>query len=156
MADPFTAVGTAAAVLQLAQAAFSLGKAVYQLYTDTKVVDETVKSLIAELNSIGTTCELVHQEIEPILRQPKSGSNSTYDEDGRLWRCIAAEVERVKQTLHDFEGIVERVKEESRLFFTQTTRQVKLNTAKDKMLILRQRIGTHTDCLQTILLTVNM
>lgn len=156
MADPFTAVGTVAAVLQLAQAFWDLGNAVQQLYRDTKVVDDTVKSLVAELHALGTACDLVHQELDSILAAPRSRGDSTYDNDGQLWRCIPAEVERSKHTLHDLQQMVERVKEESKHFLVQARRQVRLNGARDDMLVLRRRIRTHTDSLHTILLTVNM
>ncbi|KAK5122841.1 hypothetical protein LTR85_003756 [Meristemomyces frigidus] len=156
MVEPLTAAGTAASVLQLAEAFWKLGNAVYQLYNDTIVVDETVKSLIAEVNALGTACDLVFQELNSILAAPKTSSHSTYDKDGRLWSCIVAEVERSKQTLHDFELIVDRVKEESQHFLTQARRQIRLNVAKDQMLALRQRLRSHMDSLHTVLLTVNV
>lgn len=156
--EPLTAIGAASSVLTLTTEAWKLGKATYKLYKDTHNVDETVKNLGSEVTALGDTCNFVHEQLEDVIRVPKSGSYSAsgYDNDGRLWKCIHAEVEQCGSTLRDLRALVDSVKEEGPNFIAQAKRQLKLNKSKEEITSIRQRIGTHMASLQTILQVVNM
>lgn len=56
---PFTAVGTAAAVLALSKAGWKLGNSLSKLAQDTKIVDTTVENLAGEVKSLGNDCDLI-------------------------------------------------------------------------------------------------
>ena len=156
MADPLTAIGTAAAVLDLGKLVWKLGTALVKLYQDTKCIDRTVKELADEVKALGDECDLVYSELEVVISTPSGGEPSPYDVDGRLWGCLHAKVEECKITVDSLGSIVQSVSIRSADFIAQTQRQLKLNHSRDDMARLRERIKSHTDGLRMVLLMVNI
>ena len=112
--DPFTAVGTAASVLQITTEAWKLGKKLHRLYKDTHHVDESVNQLSHEVSSLGDTANYVHEQLEDVLNatKPDSPSEAAYDKNGQLWKCVLGEVNQCRQTLAGLRRIVDDVLEE--------------------------------------------
>jgi len=85
--DPFTVAQTVSAVAGLTQEAWKLGNALHKLYKDAQTINEAVKNLAAEVKGLGNACDLVYQELQPIVvSTSKSGNAFAYDQDGSLWR----------------------------------------------------------------------
>ncbi|OQO13504.1 hypothetical protein B0A48_01733 [Cryoendolithus antarcticus] len=156
MADPLTAVGSAAAILQITGQAWQLGKALQKFYRETQHIDETVKLLGVEVESLGDSCDLVHEQLESIVNVEAASGASAYDRDGKLWRTVCAEADQCRNTLDGLRKIVDRVKGERSSFTAQAMRQVKLNKNKENIEGIRQRIGLHSQSLQTVLQVINI
>ena len=152
---PFTAVGTASAVLALSKAAWKLGSSLSKLDQDTKIVDTTIKNLAGEVKSLGNECDLVYAELEDVVSKSETGSPLPYDIDGRMWNCLVTQVEEASRTLQELELFVKSVRGEVSNFVGQAQRQKKLDKSKDQIASIRTKVSRHTDNLRTTLLLIN-
>ena len=152
---PFTAMGTASAVLALSKAAWKLGSSLSKLDQDTKIVDTTVKNLAGEVKSLGNICDLVYTELEEVVSKSETGSPPPYDVDGRMWDCLATQVEETSRTMQELEQFVKSVRGEESSFIGQAQRQRKLDKSKDQIASIRTTVCRHTDNLRTLLLLIN-
>jgi len=152
---PFTAVGTPSAVLVLSKAAWKLGSSLSKLDQDTKYVDTTIKNLVWDVKSLGNECDLVYADLEEVLNKSVTGSPPPYDVDGRMWNCLATQVEEISQTMQELELFVQIVRGEESSFISQTQRQRKLDQSKDRIANIRTKVCRHTDNLRTTLLLIN-
>ncbi|KAK6441296.1 hypothetical protein LTR95_002463 [Oleoguttula sp. CCFEE 5521] len=156
MAGPLTAIGSAAAILQITGQAWQLGKSLQKFCRETQHIDETVKLLGMEVESLGDTCDLVREHLEGVVNVEAASGASAYDRDGKLWRTVCAEADQCRTTLDGLRKIVDRVKGERSSFTAQAMRQVKLNKNKENIESIRQRIGLHSQSLQTVLQVINI
>ena len=154
--EALTIVGTVSSVLDLARVAWKLGSALVKLYQDTQCVDDTVEKLAGEVKSLGNECDLIHAELEDVVKASENGESSPYDIDGRLWKCLATKVEECDQTIQALGVVVDDVADKSSGFIGQAQRQMKLNQNRSNLQKIRVRIRTHTDGLRTTLLVINM
>ena len=152
---PFTAVGTASAVLALSKAAWKLGSSLLKLDQDTKIVDTTIKNLAGEVKSLGNECDLVYAELEEVVSKSETGSPLPYDVDGRMWNCLVTQVEETSRTMQELELFVKSVRGEESSFIGQAQRQRKLDKSKDQIASIRTKVCSHTDNLRTTLLLIN-
>ena len=152
---PFTAVGTASAVLALSKTAWKLGSSLSKLDQDTEIVDTTVKNLAGEVKSLGNECELVYAELEEISRKSETGSPLPYDVDGRMWSCLVTQVEETSRTIQELELFVKSIRGEESNFIDQPQRQRKRDKSKDQIASIRIKVCWHTDNLRTMLLLIN-
>lgn len=151
----FTAVGTASAVLALSKAAWKIGISLSRLDQDTKIVDTTVKNLAAEVKSLANECDLVYGDLDEVVSRGETGSPPPYDVDGRIWNCLAAQVEETSQTVQELELFVQSFRREESSFIGQAQRQRKLDQNNDQIAGIRTKVCRHTDNLRTTLLLIN-
>ena len=151
--DPFTAVGTASAVLALSKGAWKLGSSLSKLDQDLKTVGTTVKNLAGEVKALGNECDLVYAELEEVASKSETRSPPPYDVDGRMWKCLAAQVEESSRTIQELELFVESLAEEESIGHAQ--RQRKLENSMEKIASIRTKVGRHTDNLHNTLLLIN-
>lgn len=149
---PFTAAGTASAVLALSKAAWKLGSSLSNLHQDTRIVDTTVRNLAEEVKSLGNECDLVYAELEEVVSRSETRSPLPYDVDGRIWNCLATQVEETSQTIQELELFVKTVRGEKSNFIGQAQRQ---RESKDQIAGIRTKVCRHTDNLRTTLLLIN-
>ena len=152
---PFTAMGTASAVLALSKAAWKLGNSLSKLDQGTKIVDTTVKNLAGEVKSLGNECELVYAELEEVSGKSETGSTLPYDADGRMWSCLVTQVEETSRTIQELELFVKSIGGEESSFINQPQRQRKRDKSKDQIASIRIKICRHTENWRTMLLLVN-
>lgn len=152
---PFPAVGTDSAVLALSKAAWKLGISLSKLDQDTKIVDTTVKNLAGEVKSLGNECDLVYADLEEIVNKNETGSPPPYDVDGRMWDCLAMQVEETSRTMQELELFVKSVRGEESSFIGQAQRQRKLDKSKDQIASIRTKVCGHTNNLRITLLLIN-
>ena len=150
--NPFTAAGTASAVLALSKAAWKLGSSLSNLHQDSRIVDTTVRNLAEEIKSLGNECDLAYAELEEIVSRSETGSPPPYDVDCRIWNCLATQVEETSRTIKELELFVKSVRGEKFNFIGQTQRQ---RESKDQIAGIRTRVCRHTDNLRTTLLLIN-
>ena len=150
-----TAVGTASAVLALSKVAWKLGISLSKLDQDTRIVDTTVKNLAGEVKSLGNECDLVYAELEEVISKSETGSPPPYDVDGRMWNCLATQVEETSRTMQELELFVQSVRGEEFSFIVHAQRQKKLDKSKDQIASIRTKVFRHTDNLRTTLLLIN-
>ena len=154
--DPFTALGTASAVLELGRTAWKLGSALVKLYRDTKCVDATIDKLAREVKALSNECDLVHAEMEDVIKASETQGASPYDIDGRLWECLATQVQECNETIQALEHVVNDVAQKASDVIGQAQRQMRLNKNRENLEGIRLRIRTHTDTMRTTLLVINM
>lgn len=141
---PFTAAGTASAVLALSKAAWKLGSALSNLHQDTRTVDTTVRNLAEGVKSLGNVCDIVYAELEEIV--------SKSEVDGRIWNCLVTQVEETSRTIQELELFVKSVRGEKSGLIGQAQRQ---RESKDQIAGIRTKVCRHTDNLRTTLLLIN-
>lgn len=154
--DPVTAAGTISSVFDLAKVAWKLGSSLVKLYQGTKCVDDTVEKLAGEVKSLGNECDLVHAELEEVVKGSKNGEPSPYDLEDRLWKCLDTKVQECSQTIQALSVLVRDIAEKASGFIGQAQRQMRLNKNRDNLEKIRGRVRTHTDGLRTTLLVINM
>ena len=152
---PFTAVGTASAVLALSKAAWKLGSSLSKLDQDIKIVDTTVKNLAEEVKSLGNDCDLVYAELEEVVSKSETGSPLPYDADGRMWNCLVTQVEETSRTMQELELFVKSIRGGESSFVGHAQRQRKRDESKDHIASIRTKVCRHTDNLRTTLLLIN-
>ena len=152
---PFTAVGTASAVLALSKTAWKLGSSLSKLDQDTKIIDTMVKNLAEEVKSLGNEYDLVYAELDEVVSKNETGSTLPYDVDGRIGNCLIMQVEETSRTMQDLELFIESVGGEESNFVGQVQRQRKLNKSKDQIASMRIKVDRHTNDLRTTLLLIN-
>ncbi len=152
---PFTAVGTASAVLALSKAAWKLGSSLSKLDQDTIIVDNTVKNLAGEVKSLGNECDLVYAELEEVVSKTETVSPLPYDVDGTIWSCLVMQVEEIGRTMQELEVFVQSIRGEKSSFVGQAQRQRKLDKSKDQIASVRTKVCRHNDNLRTTLLLIN-
>jgi len=133
MADPVTILKTTSAVLDLSKAAWKLENELYRLYKDTQHVDETVRTLEAEIKALANACDLICVQMQPFLGSTVVPSKRQHDQDGRLWQCLSRQVDECNDTLSDLQRVLDSVAEEGTNVFAQMKRQIRLNTNKDNI-----------------------
>lgn len=153
---PFTAGDTASAVFALSKAAWKVGDSLSKLDQDTKIVDTTVKNLAREVKSLGDICDLVCAGLEEVTTKSGIGPSPPHDVDGRVWTCLATQVEETSTTMQELEQFVKLVRGEESGFVGQAQRQRKLDRSKDQVAIMGEKVRRHTDNLHTTLLLFNM
>nr|OQO19911.1 hypothetical protein B0A51_13898 [Rachicladosporium sp. CCFEE 5018] len=159
MADPLTAIGSAAAILQLTEEAAKLGIFLCKLYKDTKHVDKTVDQLGLEVVTLGDTWTIVHIEVKKIIAVTSgasSASTSVYDSNGQLWKCICDQVQHCWNTLKELQKVVETIGVAHGNIIAQVIRQIKVDWSKEDISGIRQRVGLHMSSIQVILLLINI
>ena len=149
-----TAIGTASAVRTLSEATWKLGIALSKLDQDTRTVDTTVKNLAEEVKLLGNECDLLYAELEEVISKAEAGSPLPHDVDGRLWDCLATQVEVTRRTMQDIELFVKNVAGEQSLFIRQVQRQKKMDESRDQIASMRTKVCRHTNNLRTTLLVV--
>ena len=152
----FIAGGTASAVLAMSKAAWKLGISLSKLDQDTKIVDATVKNLAGEVKSLGNECDLVYAELDEVSSQSETASPSLHDVDGRMWDCLATQVEETSQTMQELELFVKVVRGEESSLISQAQRQRKLDRSKDQIASIRTKVCRNTDNLRITLLLIIM
>ncbi|KAK5741614.1 hypothetical protein LTR17_003819 [Elasticomyces elasticus] len=149
--DPFTALGAASSCIKLANATKDLAVALYTLYDDTKKINETVKALAEQVESLHGACQLVHAELVPIIRGAEA-----YDAGGQLWSSVGTELDHCNRSIEALGTTVAKVEKEHTTFARQLGRQIKLNWSKEQMIDAQRRIANHSHSLQLIMLVVNI
>jgi hypothetical protein len=152
---PFTAVGTASAVLALSKAAWKLGISLSKLDQDPKNVDTTVKDLIGDVKSLSNECDLVYVELEEVISKSEIGSPPTYDVDGKMRIRLATQVEEASQTMQELELFVKGVRGEESCFIGQVQHRWKLDQSRNQIASIRTKVCRHTDNFHTTLLLIN-
>lgn len=155
VAIPSTAVGIVSAVLALSNAAWKLGISLSKLDQDTRIVHITVKNLAGEVKSLGNECDLVYAELNEVISKSETGPPPHYDVDGRIWNCLATQVEETNRTMQELELFIKSVRGEEPSFIGQAQRQKKLDKSKDQIASIRTQVCRHTDNLHTTLLLMN-
>lgn len=151
---PSTALGIASAVLALSKAAWKLGISLSKLDQDTKIVDSTVKNLAGEVKSFGNICDLIYAELEEVVSKNETVSSLPFDVDGRIWDCLATQVEETSQTTQELEQFVKSVRGQESDFIGQAQRQRKLDKSNDQIASIKTKVCRHTDNLRTTLLLI--
>jgi len=146
---------TASAVLALSKAAWKLGSSLSKLDQDTKIDDTTIKNLAGEVKSLGNECDLVYAELEEVASKSETGSPLPYDDDGRMWNCLATQVEETSRTMQELELFVKSVRWEGFSFVDHAQCQRKLDKGNGQIASIRTKVCRHTDNLRTTLLLIN-
>lgn len=152
---PATAVDTVTAVLVLSQTAWKLGVFLSKLDKDTSAVDNTVRNLAVDVKSLGNECDLIHAELREVISKSEIGSPQPYDVDGRIWSCLASQVEEASRTMQELELLVRSVRGGDSNPTNQTQRQMKLDASTNQMMNFRIAVHRHFDNLRSTLLLIH-
>lgn len=154
--NPSAAVGTASAVLALSKAAWKLGSSLSKLDQDTKIVDSTVKSLAEDVKSLSDSCDLLHTELDGVVKKSEIGAPSPYSIDATLWGCLATQVEETSQTIQELERWIKSTGEKKLDYIGQAQRWSNLDKSRDQIAKIRTKVRRHEKNLNITLLLLNM
>ena len=152
---PFVAAGVAPAVLALSKTAWKLGSSLSKLDQDTKIAGTVVKSLTREIKALGNECDLVYAELEEVIGKGEVGLPPPYNVGGRIWSCLATQVEEASRTMQDLELYVADVRGMTSSSIGQAQRKT-LEDSKDQVASFRTKVSWKTDNLRTTLLMIKM
>ncbi|SMQ46287.1 unnamed protein product [Zymoseptoria tritici ST99CH_3D7] len=156
MADPITALGTAAAAFQVGKMTMELCTYLWKLGRAASKVEETVANLAAESSALSQACDLIGQEIKAVLPAQGGESASQYDEHGFLWKSINLQLVETQSTVGDLQRIVGEDGQDNLDFFQKARRQMYLDRNKSELDTIHRRLHTHTQSLQMALQMVNI
>lgn len=150
-------IGAVAAILQISRNAYAIGRYIYQIYEGSKHIDDSIRNLANEVNDLADSCGLVHDELRTVLGKQHSGATeSRYDKDGRLGRCVDQQVVQCDNTLRELGRVVDTLWPRKDTLYARASKQIDLQNNRDQIDDIRKRIRSHTDALHTILLVVNI
>lgn len=156
MAEALAAIGGAAAVLELSKAACSLAQTLYTFCRNAKHVNENIRELAAEVDSLGAACSMVHTVLAS-LEQDYSGKSSVYHfQHKSLWTCVEEQVQECRRTINLLAKSLEGMRRDRSGFLAQASRSIRLTLKKDSIADIRSRIKLHLSCLQVTLQSANM
>jgi hypothetical protein len=156
MAEALAALGGLASVLELSKVACSLAQTLYSFCRNTKHVNDNIRELAAEVNSLGNTCAVVHKLLTSLEKEYGTKNVGHDDQYTSLWDCVGQQVQECKRTIGTLEKSLESIQKEGTGFLAQASRQIRLTLKKDGIAGIRSRIKVHVTCLQVTLQSVNM
>ena len=110
MATPHTAGRTASITLALSKTAWRLGISLSKLHQDTNNLDTTVENLAGDVKSLSNQCDLVYTKLEDIASKDNTVSPPAYHfVDGRMWNCLAVQVEETSGTIQELDLYMKNV-----------------------------------------------
>lgn len=154
MAFAAASVDAASAILGLSKAAWKLASSLSTLEPNSIIVDTTVRNLAREVRSLGNECDLVYAELEDVVGKTETGP-PPYDVDGRMWNCLATQVEETGRTLQELELFVANAGEEAYASIGNRHRQRGVDQGRDQIGSVGARICRHTHNLHATLLLIN-
>ena len=150
-------IGAIASILQISKNAYTLGKYIHDVYEGAKNIDENIRSLANEVNSLADSCRLVYDELHTVLtRSPSRTAGPLFDSDGRLARCVDQQVIQCYSTLDELRRVVDALWPRNGTLYQRVTKQIDFQNSDTQTDEIRKRIRSHTDALHTILLVINI
>jgi hypothetical protein len=147
----------ASAVIALNRAAWKLSESLSELNQDAKPGNAALERLAEEVKSLGNECHQIHLKLVEIASKTKTGSPPPYDGDGRMWACLATQVENASQTIDSLNSFVNTVRmeeAEEASFIFHPQRLVQLNKSRDQIEDMAATVHRHRDNLRTTLLLI--
>lgn len=152
MSTPLSITETTTVVLALIKTTWKLASSLSRFNQDTNAVDNTIRSLVWEVKSLGNVCDLIFSEIEGIAFTSPTELQYSHDLDGRIWSSLESQTESTSKTLQELESFTQSLSEEECTFFGQ--RQRKLDQSRDRIADIRVKVRRHTDYLHLIELLI--
>jgi hypothetical protein len=156
MAEALAALGGLASILELSKVACSIAQTLYKFCRNTKHVNDNIRELAAEVNSLGNTCAVVHKLLTSLENEYDTKTEGYDDQYSSLWDCVGEQVHECKRTIDTLDKSLESIQKEGTSFLAQASRQIRLTLKKDGIADIRSRIRVHMTCLQVTLQSVNM
>ena len=119
--DPVTIATT---VAKTAQTAWDVGAGLCQLVPGTRVINETVKNLSAEVTQLGNVCDAVRRELETLAQQykiaPEVRGMEERRRDARLGDGIKEQLAECGRSMEKLREALSSVRRDRSNFLTQT------------------------------------
>lgn len=149
--DPLSILG---AVSALTKTTYWVSTTLFNFIQSSRVIDKTLEELNCEVEGLKKALESIEISLkDPAISRVKSGG----DLNGP-WCCLNDAVTDTQRTVNGLKGIVEGlgVVKKSANPFKKAVKQVKLNLEVDQVSGVKDRIHTHTTCLQLALQTATL
>jgi hypothetical protein len=156
MAEVLAVLGGVSAVLELSKVACSVAETLYTFCRNAKHVNDNVKELAAEVNSLGNTCAIVHNLLTSLEKEYGTNEDGRDDQYRSLWECVGQQVQECKRTIDALAKSIEGIQQDGTGLWNQASRQIRLTLKKEGIANIRSRIKLHISCLQVTLQSVNM
>ena len=158
--DPLSVTTTIGAVAQTADYALNAATTLYKLIKGTRNVNNTVRLLAGEVESLGNAYKAVYEKLQAVARDYDSKTEALEPDAQEslrsLWTIIEAQIKCCDETIDTLQICIQIVKNGSSNAFKQGLRQFKLNLKSAEIETIRSRVQTHTIALQLFLQTLNM
>ena len=150
--DPISIITTVGAV---SHAVYQVSTTLYTFIQATKNVDQSVKSLYAEVDGLYRVLDAISSSLkDPTIRS----TTATAQDSSKLWSSFDGSLSDCRETALALDDILKSVKGVStrRNIFKLSIRQMKLNLNEDDIKNIRSQIHTHNMNLQMALQTINV
>ena len=150
--DPISIISTVGAVSHVV---YQVSTTLYTFIQATKNVDQSVKSLYAEIDGLHRVLDAISSSLtDPMIR---STTAATQD-NCKLWSSFDGSLSDCRETAQALDNILKSVKEAGtrRNLFKLSIRQMKLNLNEYDIKNIRSQIHTHNMNLQMVLQTINV
>ena len=140
----------ATAVLAASQAVGSVSQALCTFINSVKSVDDTVKNLHHEVQSLAVVLEAIdHALKQPIVTETKEYTSLAIG----VWSSVNHAVNDSQHTVKALEAILQGLgdTENASISFRKVIRQIKLNSNGSDISSVKDRVHTHTISLQLAL-----
>jgi hypothetical protein len=144
---------SAAAAMSITSSALSISKTaaeiaitLYTFFQDAKKLPKTAEAFADEVKALGMSCEIVGIRLQGIVQDHESSLQSGLSQPG-----IQKTINELEEAVSATKGVVKDTKYHSKVF-----KNLKLKLRNGDIAEARERIGSHTIVMQTVLQCINM
>ena len=144
-----------ASVLTVSQAVGSVSQALYTFITSTQSVDDTVKNLHHEVQSLAAVLEAIDQA----LKQPMVTDTREYTSlASGVWTSVNHAINDSQHTVNALEAVLQGLGDADTASnsFRKVIKQIKLKFKSSDISSVKDRIHTHTISLQLALQMISV
>ena len=149
--DPLSSLG---AVSALTKTTYWVSTTLFNFIQSSRGIDKTLEELNREVEGLTRVLTSIELSLkDPVVTRVKSGGDAKGP-----WCCLNDAITDTQCTVNALEGIVEGLGmvKKSANPFKKAVKQVKLNLDADQIGGVKNRIYTHTNCLQLALQMTNL
>ena len=153
--DPLSIIAFAGSVTNVV---YQVSTTLYTFIKATKVVDQTVQSLCAEVDGISRMLDGISASLKnPLLTTARLAAQ--HDENNDLWNTVLGSLINCQGTLERLDKALEAIRDKPSngpSWLKQSGRQLKLNLQEDDIRRFRSQLHTHNMTLQITLQMINV
>jgi len=142
----------ATAVGGTSKAALALSTTLYAFVEATKNIDQSVKSLYDEVNSLTRTLDAIGGSIA----SPSLAVGDEASQNPELWQSVEGSLADCRNTIEKLNASLSGIKNSGSNVASQMLRTFKLNFKEDELRKLKAEIQTHNTALQLALQMINV
>ncbi|KAK5737927.1 hypothetical protein LTR17_006367 [Elasticomyces elasticus] len=151
--DPVSALGIATSCSKAAKTAFDVGEGLYTFIRDSRVVNQSIKALHAEVKAVHTVCELIGAHLKGLDAEVRAMTHLERTRRGRdlldTLRALGELLAGCTDTLSGLASGTSEMRDDNKTVAAKAVAQFKLNWTKEKAAETRSLLSTHMHALNS-------